>query len=211
MPESLQANIQASAFGRAYNLNIGVTSESGQAFSPSVTKAWVGQLTTRTDATNGIITMGDPAHTIPNGGKVMVYWEYDAGAPTTLVSLRRRYVSVTAVAGTAVTISLGAGANLPTVLSNLIVCRMEQVDVVVIGNAVVGVLLSAGAAECNYVFESSVPAELLYVAIAANGSYVWTSTMGTTNPLAGVTVTTIWAGHNNTSSTTDCAGSILHN
>jgi len=211
MPESLQASIQASGLGRSYNHNVGVTSEAGIPFSPAVPKAWLGQLTTRTDANTGVVTMADAGHLITNGCKVMVYWEYDAGAPTVLVTLRRRYMDVTAVAGTAVTIDLGAGSNLPTVLSNIILCKMEQVNVVVIGNDVVGLCMLASSAECNYVFESSAPAELLYVELPAGSSYVYTSAMGIANPLAGVTTATVWCGHNNTSAAETTAGTVFHN
>lgn len=210
MPESLQASLSAGAFGRQYDKDISVVSETGQPFSPTIGRAWEGQLTTRTDNDTGVITMADAGHVITTGCKVMVYWEYDAGAPTVLVSLRRRFLTVGAVVGTAVPIDLGAGSNLPTNLSNVIVCKMEQVNVAVVGNDIVGIVAAAGASEVNIVFNSSAPAELLYIPLIANDSYVYTSGIGVANPLAGVTVATVWCGHNSLAATV-VAGAVLFN
>jgi len=208
MPESLSVQIQAGAFGRQYSDDVGVTTETGQPFSPTVAKAWTGTLTTRTDLNTGVVTMDDAGHLITNGSKVMIYWEDDAA---THAAGRRRFQSVTAVAGVAVSIDLGAGDDLPTNLTSVILCVMEQIDAVIIGNNIEGIVLSAGAAETNFVFHDNAAAELLYVPLVANSSYVYTSEMGVTNPLAGVTTATIWVGHNNTGAANDCVGAVYFN
>lgn len=208
MPESLSASVQAGAFGRNYNNDISIVSEAGTPWSPNVPKAWAGQLTTRTDANTGVVTMTDPAHAIPNGSKVMVYWEDDV---VSHLPGRRRFMSVTAVAGALVSLDLGAGDNFPTVLTNVIVCKMEQVNVVAIGADVVGLTAAAGGAECSFVFHDGAAAELLYIPLVAQDCYVYTSEMGIANPLAGVTTATVWCAHNNTLASQVCAGAVFFN
>lgn len=208
MPETLSATIQATAFGRPCNKDISITSETGQPWSPTVAKAWAGQLTTRTDANTGVVTMADAGHAIANGTKVMVYWEDDVVAHT---AGRRRFQSVTGVAGTAVTLDLGAGDNFPTVLTNVIICTMEQVNVALVGDDCMGIALPGISAEMSTIFHAGDASELLYVALSAQAGYVWTSAEGITNPLAGVSVATVWVGHNNTGSSMTCPGAIYKN
>lgn len=208
MPENLSVQVQASAFGRQYSVDESENSNSGIPFSPSVPKAFTGILTTRTDNDTGVITIDDPAHTVLNGDKVMVYWEDDIVAHT---KGRRRMMSVTALAGQAATIDLGLGDNLPTVLTPVIICSMVEVDAAFVGNDAVGLVMASGSQEANFVFDSVAPAELLYVALTANKSYVWSAASGIANPLAGLTVATLWIGHNNTSAAAIPTGAVFIN
>jgi len=70
-----------------------------------------GRLTTRTDDNTGVVTMSDAGHGIITGNKVDVYWTGGM-----------RYGMDATVAGTAVTLDGGAGANLPADETDVVCC-----------------------------------------------------------------------------------------
>jgi len=81
----------------------------------SVPAAKTGQLTTRTNNTDGVITMA-AGHGFVTADKIDIFWTV-AG-----VAGSRRNVSTT-VATNAVTITSGSGDNLPANLTNLTACK----------------------------------------------------------------------------------------
>lgn len=210
MPESLAGNVTAAAGSRQYSVDIGLTSESLQNFSPSVPVAWLGTLTTRTDNDTGEITMDDVDHEISTGDRVMLYWETDADLGNT--AGQRRFVLVGTVSGTAVPFDAGAGDDLPVdETPDITVCVMEQIACNLTGDDVEAIMLGAsGAAYTNFVFMNSTT-EHLHVPLEVNESYIWASTLGTTNPIAGDTILSVWAGHSSTSAAQTCPGTVMHN
>lgn len=210
MPESLAGNVNAAAGSRQYSVDIGLTAESSQNFSPSVPVAWLGTLTTRTDANTGEITMDDADHEIDTGDRLMLYWEADDDLGN--AAGHRRFVLAGTVSGTAVPIDLGAGDNLPVdETPNITVCVMEQITAVLTGDDVVAIMLnSSGATFTDFVFMNSTT-EHLHVQLDVNEAYIWASTLGTTNPIAGDSILSIWAGHSSTDAAQTCPGTVMFN
>lgn len=211
MPETLSGAIQASAFGRQYNVDLTRQTETGKPFSPSVRKGYTGELTTRTDNNTGVITVDDADHDITTADFVALFWEIQTD-PAQATAGRRRVVAVTAVTGAAISVDLGAGDNLPLLNSAVIITPMEPVNINVDGDDLKGLMLGAEGAETMYSFYNSdgPPTEDLYVPVLVNKSYFWSTDLGTTNPLAGVIVGQVWCGHNNTLTAQICNGCLMH-
>lgn len=92
-----------------------------------------GTLTTRTDDDTGVITASSADHDILNGDVVDVYWSGGL----------RRGMSVTAVAGTAISINLGAGTVLPALSTVVVVDKQVVLDVDATAAAIIQAAASA--------------------------------------------------------------------
>ena len=90
-----------------------------------------GTLTTRTDNDTGVATLGT-GHGIITGDKVDVYWSTGI----------RRGMDAT-VATNAVTIDGGAGDNLPSGATALVVCKQTVLDVDITGTTIAACMASA--------------------------------------------------------------------
>ncbi len=158
----------------------------------TVSAAVAAQLTTRTDNAAGVITL--PAgHGIPNGSKVDLYW-----GTTNL----RTYCDA-AVVGNALTLSNGAGDNLPTNLTNLVVA-IVQVEPFALAGASMQVLAAGGnTARSSVRFHAADDAAQEYAAkIAAGRSLYWdaeAAVNGFTNPFD-ENIGTVRFSHANTTS-----------
>lgn len=86
---------------------------------PALAVGGIGQLTTRTNNTDGVITM-TTGHGLVTGNVVDVYWVESAVHGM-------RYGCTTVVAGDALTLSAGAGDNLPTNLNAVVVAQQQVV------------------------------------------------------------------------------------
>jgi hypothetical protein len=95
-----------------------------------------GTLTTRTDDNTGIVTVAS-GHGITGSDTVDVYWA--AG--------RRYGVDVTATDATTISIDLGAGDNLPTASTAVVICKQVVVNKAIDGDAVeiIGLLAELAA------------------------------------------------------------------
>lgn len=205
----LQGSLQATV-GRQYNSDLSVSAESQNSFSPSVRKGYAGTLSTRTDNNTGVITVDDADHDITTADLVAIFWEIQT-SPVQASAGRRRLVTVTAVAGAAITVDLGSGDNLPILTSAVIITPMEPVNVNVDGDDVEALLLGTNGYESVYAVVADDDATLmLFADVAAEESYIWISSLGTTNPVAGSVIGKIWCSHNNVTAEQLCFGDILH-
>jgi len=95
-----------------------------------------GTLTTRTDDNTGIVTVAS-GHGITDSDTVDVYWA--AG--------RRYGVDVTATDATTISIDLGAGDNLPTASTAVVICKQVVVNKAIDGDNVeiIGLLAELAA------------------------------------------------------------------
>lgn len=146
---------------------------------PTLSAAKSGSLTTRTNNTDGTVTLS-PGHGILTANVVDLYW-----------SGGRRYnVVVGTVSGNDVPISGGAGDNLPTQGTAVTMAKQQVIDIDFEGNdlAMYGVTVSKRARVQFY--EGATLRQGLDLNV--NDPFVWWSTLGT-NPLAGFAISSMTA------------------
>lgn len=143
--------------------------------------AWAGSLTTRTDDDEGTITLDDSDHVVTTGMRVDLYW--DGGS--------RRGCTVGTVAGNAVPFSGGAGDNLPTEDSDIIIGIPTELDIQVDGDNVLAVLLYLSL-RGQFTFTDSGNVEKFNQVIGAEQAFDWNKNSGVVNPLAGDTIAKVF-------------------
>lgn len=155
----------------------------------SVPAAKVGQLTTRTDANTGVLTMAS-GHGFTTSDVLDVYW-------TNTDNTRGARRGMTATVSTnAVTVDGGSGDDLPTNLTA--VTAMEPVTEIVPPVAASGFKMFAVAAPVPAHFSvEDADSVLLTKAFpkATGGQYHWHDESGETNPMAGETPTKVLVSH----------------
>lgn len=164
-----------------------LSADAGVPIEVSVPAAKAGSLSVRTDANTGTIVMSSGGHGITTGARVDVYW---AGG-------QRRGVTVGTVSGTSVPIDLGAGDDLPSASTAVIVAVPEVVPVVVTGDDVVGLGMYS-AARGQVVIAADDDTELHNKNFEAAGADGWYDGSGETNPLAGDDVAKVYLSHADT-------------
>lgn len=199
MSQSLASTQNFSLNGVAFNWNKTITSDNLAASSPSsIGVAVAGELTTRTDNDTGTLTMDSAGHGIQTGDRLDLYW--DGGA--------RIGMTVGTVSGTSVPIDLGSGDNLPALNTDIRASVPTEEALVVTGNDAVAFLITSnlsGADWSGYVtFTTSGDALIAsYELTGDQPSNEWDSGLiGTTNPLAGQTVSKVYFSHGNLESRT---------
>lgn len=165
--------------------------------TPDLEAGQAGSLTTRTDADTGAITLDDSATpTVTTSDLVTVFW--DGGV--------RYNMSVTNVTGSVVTVDGGAGDNLPTALTDVVIGKDVHIDTDFDGDLVE--LLAIGCSSSarihvrmdTYVGTDSTPT--IAVDIPAGESESWKSGGLFDNPLAGVTIGAMAFSNGSTSAVT---------
>ncbi|KKK87215.1 hypothetical protein LCGC14_2755450, partial [marine sediment metagenome] len=102
VPMSIKKNIGMG--GKQFSESSSITGDGVILHDVSIPAADAGELTTRTDADTGVITVDDSGHAITDSDKVDVYWADGS----------RRGMSVSSVSGALVSIDAGSGDDLPT-------------------------------------------------------------------------------------------------
>lgn len=146
--------------------------------SVAVPIAKAGTLSTRTNNTDGTLTLGS-GHGITTGAVVDLYWSGGA----------RRNVTVGTVSGTSVPISSGSGDNLPVQDTAITVTVQTTVDVDFVGD-LLKVLAFYADQRCTVQFLESTTVRLAVV-LNANEPYLWFTDMGPANPLATYTISSM--------------------
>lgn len=143
-----------------------------------------GTLTTRTNDTGGIITL--------TGGHGLATGTFDIFWGSGSTGGARRGVSCTIVTN-ACTITGGSGDNLPAATTVVSVAPIETESVVVVGDNVKAIVISAQNNDICFAFydDTGTPALISGAEgrVAAGSSYIWHNEMGSDNPLAGENVT----------------------
>ena len=188
---AMQAVITGSSSiaGKTFPRNATITAEATLAREITLPVAKVGQLTTRTDADTGTLTM-NTGHGITTGQIIDIYWE-EAGVRGNRRGVTVGTVSVDSVPFGAIGVE-GSGDALPTNLTAVTVQVVDTETLDLVGNntEAYAVYMSGPG---TVVFLSSGGAELDYHVSLADGawSFSWDNENGYTNPLAGDTVASI--------------------
>lgn len=170
--------------GGTYSRTVSASGNSKEKTSPLVPAAKAGALTTRTNGTDGTLTM-DAGHGFTTAAVVDLFW--NGGS--------RRGVVVGTVSTNSVPISGGAGDNLP--VANTPVTAMLPVQVPF---ALTGDDLDALSSFCPtsgwVVYRNGTTVLLAHQILPAVGSsQSWVAGTGVTNPLAGVSPTNVLLSH----------------
>ena len=194
------------ALNRSITVGAGTYSfaETGQAVTSDNLRVWdidlpalpagnTGELTTRTDATSGVITLVT-GHNITDGDTVDLFW---TGG--------RRYGVAAAVVTNAATISGGAGDNLPDATTDITVCEQVVIDdLALIGDnvewlAIVYSNASTPTAAASLDLHDAVGTEyqedLVHHAALGGCGNVYNVSGGDTNPIATDTIVEGYASH----------------
>lgn len=140
--------------------------------------AEAGSLTTRTDNDTGVVTVGNAGHGITTSDKVDVYW---SGG-------KRGGMSVTNVTGTAITVDLGAGTNLPSQGVAVTIAKQQTIDMDV-DSALLEVLAVACTKRTRFEFQTAASASIAIVELDTGGGvWSWVNGQGFTNPVTGQVV-----------------------
>lgn len=149
--------------------------------------AKTGTLTTRTNATQGVITL-TAGHGLSTG-TFDIFWSGGS----------RRGVSCT-IATNACTITGGTSgsSDLPAAQTAVTVAPIEEDAIVAVGDNVDAIAIW-GQNDTNYAFYNSTPALIAEGRIEAGKSYIWHKDIGSDNPLDGETVATVKLSQGGTS------------
>lgn len=206
MPHSAAAALGASFLGQTYNEDFSVESDMAIPFSPDVAPAKAGTITARTDNDTASATLAT-GHGITTGQIADIYWL----DPTTGDYMHRHNMTVGSVSGNVVPLDGGTGDNLPVLTTVVWVTVHHLEDCVVTGDNIEAILLRADSYHCTFIFLDDAAAVLLAVNLLPNTSYVWTSALGTTNPLAGVDVASVSFTHASPDNTVNMIGAVGYN
>lgn len=190
---SIEGNVQkvVNLGGIYISENAGVDGDSlAVAVDTSLAARPEGELTTRTNTTQGVITM-TAGHGVATG-LVDLYWTGGS----------RENVSATVVVN-AVTITGGSGDNLPVATTDIVVSPQTMLDNEFDGDDLT-LLAAVSTAACRIAFhDDDTPnggtTEVYAIELAANQAYVWNDG---TSPLAGEVVESITFTHGSTAAST---------
>lgn len=199
MPELSVYAASVTIDNEAYTQTFTVSSNSVERASPSVPAAKTGQLTTRTNNTDGTLTM-DAGHGFTTAALIDLYW--NGGS--------RRGVVCGTVSVNSVPISGGAGDNLPLVNTAITAAVPTQVTMAITGDDAEAIA-SMCPVSGNVVFRNGTTVLLAHQILPnLGGSKLWVSGAGVTNPLAGVTVTNVVFSHNDSTQAQVMKAAIAH-
>jgi hypothetical protein len=173
--------------------------------SSALAAAKTGSLTTRTDANTGTLTM-TAGHGITTGAFLFLFW---VNADGTLGS-RRTIVGTVSV--NSVPIDLGAGDDLPIATTAVTAFVAISETVSVVGDDVVGIRVSSTRKGAVQLTDGSDAEHVAFDLDADNNhTYIWWSTSGVTNPIAGDTVAKVKFGNGDSGGTNAVTVDFLYN
>lgn len=163
--------------------------------------AKIGQLTTRTDADTGTLTMAS-GHGITTGARLDLYW--DGGC--------RRGITVGTVSGLSVPFDLGAGDNLPDNLTAITAQVPQEEELLVTGDSV-QIIGAKSTRRGQLVFCEDDDTEVLAIEIEATngGGYQWYTGNGITNPLASADVAKVYFSNGSSAGTNEMVAAVGSN
>lgn len=187
MPETVRITTSAVLNGTdRYPSILELTGNSLERSTPEIGPAKVGQLTTRTDANTGVLTMVS-GHGFATSDKIDVFWTGGS----------RRNMTAT-VATNAVTVDGGSGDDLPANLTAITAMKPTDVPMVIDGDELLFLGINCPrAGYAVFLDDAGSPAEIAAATftLAANDGYVWGNGNGVTNPLAGEVTSAIRVSH----------------
>jgi hypothetical protein len=157
------AKISATIAGISFGGNVTRDYSGGYAITETLPAVKTGTLTTRTDATNGVITL-TAGHGLVTGNIVNVYWTGGS----------RKGISAT-VATNALTITSGTGDNLPNNNTAVTVARVYSFDIDFSIDALKMMVLQADKSNVEMIFkDNDSPANTHMTFLSTAGEpYLW--------------------------------------
>lgn len=153
-----------------------------------VPAAKTGELTTRTNDTEGTLTM-DTGHGIETGDRLDIYWSGGS----------RRGITVGTVAGDAVPLTdSGAGDNLPAA-ETAIIAMVPHEEAFPLNGALCVALGASSEDRGTIVFAESDDSEIHHVPFASSNGLPWDDESGEANPLGSDVVAKVFFSHSRTS------------
>ena len=168
----------------------------------SVAAAQEGELTTRSSASVGTITMDDSAHTITTGIRVNLFWTGGA----------RRDVVVGTVAGASVPFTAGLGDDLPIATTELVISIPTELDISVDGDNVdlaIAYLAKEGTVE--FIDTDASEQEIAAWQLGAAIVKMWHDEDGDANPFVGVNIGRVYISHKDTTAAIARLGIVYNN
>ena len=190
--------------GVSFAETITKTADAFLAQEVSVPAAQESALSTRTNNTDGTLTMDSSGHSITTGSRVDLYWTV-AG-----VSGERLGATVGTVSGASVPFTGGSGDNLPAQASVIMAALPEVLDIIVDGDNVAAILL-ASAKRGQIVFTSSGVTEQFAKTLGAATSFAWHDTDGSVNPIVGDDIVAVYVSHGDAAAATMKVGVLFNN
>ena len=186
MTYDLSVNKSFNVAGKSFNDNETVSAPGVIGVELLVPVAFAGTLTTRTDNSDGILTMAE-AGNIQTGDFIDVYW--NGGI--------QRDCLVGTVSGRSVPFSGGSGDALPAATTATTAAVIQVVATSMAGDDATYLLAACDNAQCVITMLQS-GTEKLYLPIAQGCCYAWPAATGEVNPIAGEVIDTIHMSHANT-------------
>ena len=159
----------------------------------TIPAAIAGTLTTRTSDTAGVITV--TAHAVTTGDKIGIFW----------TTGQRHYVTVDSTNATTITISAGAGDNLPADESAVTVSKPLELDALVDGDAITGIGVTSNKRN-TAVFVDTADAIITAKTTAANQAWAWAANTGTTSEFVGKDMAKVLMYNGETTAATGALG-----
>jgi len=178
MPTST-INITGSVGGLTMQGVVSRTAEGQISHEVSLPAADAGELTTRTNDTDGELTMDDANHGISTGDVIDIFWTDGSG------NLKCAYgATVGTVSGQSVPFTGASGDALPTVNTDVTADVVVEVNTDFDGDDVEEIMVLS-TRQGHFDFLDSTPASLHEALLEANQPWFWFSAMGYANPLTG--------------------------
>lgn len=192
----------ASVLGYQFPSRTTTTDDGAIIKAPTVAAAKVGQLTTRSDANTGELTMS-PGHGITTGARLDIYW---SGG-------KRRGVTVGTVATNAVPFDLGSGDNLPTNNTAITAMMPTEEDFVCTGDNVSLIAVYSDVAGQIVFCEADDTEGKAYAvggAVGGEQSAFWTAARDPVNPLASKSITKVYFSHGDSTTSANMRAAVLN-
>lgn len=133
-----------------------------------------GVLTTRTNDTDGELTMGETDHSISTGDKIDIYWDGGLAYEATVGTVAAKVVPFTGAQGDV----------LPAATTAVTADELVALDTDFDGDKL-EMIVMASTKRGHYLFDDTGALELAEGELVANESWQWVADTGVTNPLTG--------------------------
>lgn len=184
------AKLTAQLPGVNVNVSLAKTATGSIAQSQALAAAKTGSLTTRTDNTDGELTMTDTGHGIANGARIAIFWSGGCAYLGTVGTVSAKVVPFTGA----------AGDNLPVDDTAVTVQVMTPLDVDFDGDKA-EIVAASFSRRGVVVFEDSGDVVLDADDIAAGEGYAYVAGLSQSNPLAGNPVDQVWVANGDSDGT----------
>ena len=205
-PISISGQLNGKNYTRRESISYDNTVAVEKSGASAVAVAKVGQLTTRTDANTGTLTMVG-GHGITTGAFLFLFWD----DPTTGLPKGRRTI-VGTVSVNSVPIDLGAGDDLPVNLTAVTACVAVPESAIVTGDNIAAIRFHSTRRGTVQLTDGSDAEHYAAELTPENGyTYIWYNSSGVTNPVAGDTVSKVKFGNGMSTGTNEMIAEVLYN